>query len=121
MTCNFMVCPEPKEMCILGRSEHAQVRESGSGSAAAATAWGRLLLRGESQAQVARRVGVTRSTVSDWNESLAQGGLEALKRRPRGRPAGLDVAQRRELMQTLTRGALAEGFATDLWTLPRVG
>jgi transposase len=81
---------------------------------------GRLLLRGEAQAEVARRVGVTRSTVSDWNESLREGGLEALKRRPRGRPAGLDVAQRRELMRTLTHGALAEGFATELWTLPRV-
>lgn len=81
---------------------------------------GRLLLRGAAQAEVARRVGVTRSTVSDWNESLAEGGLEALKRRPRGRPAGLDLAQRRELMRTLTRGALSEGFATELWTLPRV-
>jgi transposase len=49
---------------------------------------GRLLLRGESQAEVARRVGVTRSTVSDWNELLGAGGLEALKRRPRGRPRG---------------------------------
>lgn len=82
---------------------------------------GRLLPRGESQAEVARRIGVSRTTVSDWNVSLTEGGLEALKRRPRGRPSGLDIAQRRELMQALMRGALAEGFATDLWTLPRVG
>lgn len=82
---------------------------------------GRLLLRGETQADVARRVGVTRTTVSDWNEALAEGGLEALKRRPRGRPAGLDVAQRRELLKMLTTGALAEGFPTELWTLSRVG
>lgn len=81
---------------------------------------GRLLSRGVAQAEVARRVGVTRSTVSDWNELLHTGGLDALKRRPRGRPAGLDTAQRRELMRALTSGALAEGFATDLWTLPRV-
>jgi transposase len=47
--------------------------------------------------------------------------MEALKRRPRGRPSGLVDAQRRELMQALKAGALAEGFATDLWTLPRVG
>ena len=82
---------------------------------------GRLLLRGESQAEVARRVGVTRTTVSDWNELVREGGLESLKRRPRGRPPGLDVAQRRELMRALSGGALAEGFATELWTLPRVG
>jgi transposase len=47
--------------------------------------------------------------------------LAALKSRPRGRPAGLDAAQRRELMRALTGGAVAEGFATDLWTLRRVG
>jgi len=41
--------------------------------------------------------------------------------RPRGRPSGLGDVQRRELMRALTAGALAEGFATDLWTLPRVG
>ena len=32
-----------------------------------------------------------------------------------------DEPQRRELMQALRSGALAEGFPTDLWTLPRVG
>lgn len=82
---------------------------------------GRLLSRGVAQAEVARRLGVSRATVSSWNERLEQGGAEALRARPRGRPAGLDAAQRRELMRTLTAGALAEGFPTDLWTLSRVG
>lgn len=82
---------------------------------------GRLLQRGVAQAEVARRVSVTRTTVSEWNAQLQAGGLEALKRRPRGRPSGLEEAQRRELMRALKDGALAEGFATDLWTLPRVG
>lgn len=81
----------------------------------------RLLLRGVAQAEVARRVGVTRTTVSEWNEKLQDGGLEALKRRARGRPAGLDPTQRRELTKHLSEGALAAGFATELWTLPRVG
>jgi transposase len=82
---------------------------------------GRLLLKGVAQAEVARRVGVTRTTVSEWNEKLEDGGLEALKRRPRGRPAGLDPRQRRELIKQLREGALAAGFTTELWTLPRVG
>jgi transposase len=81
----------------------------------------RLLQRGIAQAEVARRVGVTRTTASQWNAQLQAGGLEALKSRPRGRPRGLEDVQRRELMRALTGGALAEGFATDLWTLPRVG
>jgi len=57
------------------------------------------------------------ATVSEWKAQLEAGGLAALK----GRPAGLDAAQRRELMRALTGGAVADGFATDLWTLRRVG
>ena len=82
---------------------------------------GRLLRHGVAQAEVARRVSVSRATVSEWNTRLEAGGLAALKSRPRGRPARLDAAQRRELMRALTGGAVAEGFATDLWTLRRVG
>jgi transposase len=82
---------------------------------------GRMLRDGVAQAEVARRVSVTRTTVSEWNAQLQEGGLGALKSRRRGRPAGLQEAQRRELMRALKSGALAEGFATDLWTLPRVG
>lgn len=82
---------------------------------------GRLLLRGVPQAQVARRVAVTRTTVSTWNEQLHSGGLEALKRRPRGRPSVLDAQQKNELVRLLKEGALAQGFATELWTLRRVG
>jgi transposase len=82
---------------------------------------GRLLQRGVAQAEVARRAGVTRTTVSQWNAQLEAGGMGALKSRRRGRPSGLDDAQRRELMRELTGGALAEGFAAELWTLPLVG
>jgi transposase len=82
---------------------------------------GRWLARGVAQAEVARRVGVSRTTVSVWNRALEANGLEALRARPRGRPSGLSQAQRAELMKALVGGALAEGFATELWTLPRVG
>jgi transposase len=60
---------------------------------------GRLLRQGVTQAEVARRVCVSRATVSEWNAQLEAGGLAALKSRPRGGPAGLDAAQRRELMR----------------------
>lgn len=48
---------------------------------------GRLLAAGVAQAEVARRVGVTRTTVSRWEHKRRTGGLEAL-RRPKhfGRP-----------------------------------
>ncbi len=80
-----------------------------------------LLQRGIAQAGVPQRVSVMRTTASRWNAQLQVGGLEALKSRPRGRPRGLEDVQRRELMRALTDGALAEGFAADLWTLLRAG
>ena len=82
---------------------------------------GGLLLKGIAQAEVARRVGVSRTTVSIWNRDLQREGLEGLKAGIRGRPSRLEESQRAELLEALLRGALAEGFPTDLWTLPRVG
>ena len=82
---------------------------------------GRLLLDGMRQAQVARAVGVTRKAVGLWNKQLiTAGGLRGLQARPRGRPAGLSDQQRVELFRLLTNGALAQGFATELWTVRRV-
>lgn len=82
----------------------------------------RLLASGESQAEVARRVGVSRQTVMRWDRVREQGGVEAL-RRPKqfGRPERLSVEQRAELVQILKAGALAAGFGTELWTVPRIG
>jgi transposase len=81
---------------------------------------GRLLMDGMRQAQVAREVGVTRKAVSLWNKQLIAAGLLGLEGRPRGRPAGLSEQQRRELHRLLMNGALAQGFATELWTVRRV-
>lgn len=83
---------------------------------------GRLLLKGWPQADVAREVDVSSTTVSRWAQMLEEGGIEALRtHRPRGRPGGLDSAQRRRLVRELKRGAMANDFATEVWTLPRVG
>ena len=80
----------------------------------------RLLKRGVTQAEVARQCGVSRNAVSLWAKEMAAGGRSALKRKVLGRPAALDATDRRKLAQTLKRGALAAGYATELWTLPRV-
>jgi len=81
---------------------------------------GRLLMDGMRQAQVARTVGVTRKAVNLWNKQLIEAGLRGLERRPRGRPAGLSEQQRAELLRLLQKGALAQGFATEFWTVRRV-
>ena len=82
---------------------------------------GRLLLKGVPQAEVARRLGVARSTACGWARQLERGGLAALRSRGlRGRPPSLDQADLRELKRILVKGALASGFATELWTLGRI-
>jgi len=81
----------------------------------------RLLEAGVKQAEVARRVGVTRTSVSRWEKVRQERGEEALKRPKRfGRPRRLSEAQCEELIEQLKAGALAAGFATELWTLPRM-
>ena len=81
----------------------------------------RLLKRGVSEAEVARRVGVHRQSVNRWAQQLEQGGAEALKRTPRaGRPAQLTAADRQRIVQGLKRGPEAVGYGTSLWTAWRV-
>lgn len=81
----------------------------------------RLLANGVWPAEVARRVGVSRQSVLRWSKRHAQSGMEGLGRPKRfGRPPKLDEAQRAELIKALKVGALAAGFASELWTLPRI-
>jgi transposase len=81
----------------------------------------KLLARGVSKSEVARQLGVTRQTVLAWERRLEQGGSERLKRGTLGRPRQLDAGQERELGQLLMAGAVAAGYPTELWTLPRIG
>jgi len=81
----------------------------------------KLLGRGVSKSEVARQLGVARQTVAAWELRLAEGGKNALKRGELGRPRQLDAVQERELGKVLMAGALAAGYATELWTLPRIG
>jgi transposase len=81
---------------------------------------GRLLLKGVAQAEVARRCAVSRPTVFEWKQKLEQGGLDALRNRVRGRPPRLDKDRCQQLAQLLLAGARSQGYATELWTLPRI-
>ena len=80
-----------------------------------------LLRQGVPQAEVARRVGVHRQSVSRWAGSLERGGKRALHkagragRRPRLRPEDL-----RRVEKGLKRGPEALGYETSLWTSWRV-
>jgi len=81
-----------------------------------------LLRRGMSQADVARAVGVHRQSVSRWAQQLAAHGRAALKHPGRaGRRPRLDRSDVRRIERALKRGPQAFGYATNLWTLERVG
>ena len=81
----------------------------------------RLLRTGLSQAEVARKVGVHRQSVSRWARELEESGLRGLRQAERtGRPAKLGTAQLRDLERALKRGPEALGFASGLWTAGRV-
>jgi len=81
----------------------------------------RLLKKGYSQSEVARRVKAHPQSVSQWARQLQQGGRRALKkagragRKPRLRPEDL-----RRVERGLKRGPQALGYETSLWTSQRV-
>ena len=74
-----------------------------------------------SQAAIARRLGVSRTSVHRWHAVWRRGGTQALRRAGRaGRKPRLEKTDLQALDHTLRDGAVASGFSTDLWTLPRV-
>ena len=82
---------------------------------------GRLLREGKGVREVARLVKASPSSVSRWKRALEEGGMEALKAKPRGgRQSRLTEEEKRVLEEVLLRGPCSSGFATDLWTLARV-
>jgi transposase len=66
-------------------------------------------------------LGVTHQVVSEWRKVWRQGGRAALRFAGHaGRPPKLTTAQLTNVDKALVKGAEANGYATDLWTLPRV-
>src|SRR6266849_1472361 len=77
--------------------------------------------RGASQVTVARELGVSRTTTHRWYHAWrAEGrrGLQAVGRA--GRKPRLDRRQWAQVEAALLKGPAAHGFATNLWTLPRI-
>lgn len=82
---------------------------------------GAMFERGISQADVARSLGVSRETASQWAAAFRRGGIDALAGAGRaGRIRKLSDTQLAEVEQALSNGPRANGFPTELWTLARV-
>ena len=81
----------------------------------------RLFRKGKSQAEVVRVLGVSRQSVSRWYRAWQREGEPGLKAAGRaGRKPKLTPGQLSQVEQELLRGPLAHGYATILWTLPRI-
>src|SRR5712692_5148912 len=78
-----------------------------------------LFRAGEAPAEVARRLEVSRQSATDWFHAWREGGVAALRAAPTGRPPMLSDGELKKVETALLKGALAHGFATDLWTLAR--
>lgn len=75
-----------------------------------------LMQQGHGPAPIARLLDTTPQSVGRWLRAYQQGGVRALALRP----SKLTPRQKRSLVGCLLNGPVACGFATDLWTCPRI-
>jgi len=79
------------------------------------------LLKGMTQARVARKFGVSRTTASRWNKALSGHSPEYLrKRKAPGRPCRLTASQQAGVIEVFALGPRAFGFETDRWSTARL-
>ena len=80
-----------------------------------------LFAQGRTQAEVARELDVSRQRASRWHARWQADGETALRTRgPTGRRPKIPDSALAGIEQALLEGALAHGFATDVWTLDRI-
>ena len=80
-----------------------------------------LVARGLSLNETARKLGCAPSSVMRWRDAVERHGSAGLAVRfSPGRPPKLRAGERRRLVKILLKGALAQGYTTDLWTTSRI-
>jgi len=77
--------------------------------------------RGLGAPEVARHLGVARQVGYRWKKTWQKGGVTALASKGRTGPKPkLDATQTHQVVTALLEGPVAQGYKTQLWTLPRV-
>jgi len=81
----------------------------------------KLLDKGLSLNAVARRLGCEASSVMRWRDQRERegDGVYEVRTSP-GRPPRLTARQKEKLARLLLKGAMAQGYRTELWTTARV-
>ena len=81
----------------------------------------KLLLHGVKPAEVARKLGVSRQSVSRWEKALKKSGKQGLESSGQvGRPCKISQGEVKQIEAALERGPRACGIDGDLWTLARM-
>jgi transposase len=71
--------------------------------------------------EVARKIGCNASSVMRWRDARKKHGQKGLEPKPvSGRPPKLSARERKHLIIILLRGAIANGYRTELWTTARI-
>lgn len=80
-----------------------------------------LLKKGHTQADIARRLAVSREAVRQWHGIWKQGGVRSLKSKGKPGPKPtLTPSKIARIERALMKGPLAYGYHTELWTLERI-
>lgn len=81
---------------------------------------GRLFAKKIHQAEVARRLRVSRAAVHYWYTTWKKKGKDGLRRNRPGSKSQLTPLKLVKVTRALTKGPLAAGYDTNLWTLARI-
>jgi transposase len=77
--------------------------------------------KGTRQADIARKLGVTRAAVCIWHRTWEQEREEGLKSKgPPGTESRLTAQDRTQIKQVIRKGPRSVGYGTDYWTLARI-
>jgi transposase len=79
-----------------------------------------LFAQGLSNAEIGRRLHVSRQTVSGWYQIWRQQGTAGLKVHLPGPCCRLSQEQKAQILLALVQGPEANGYDTPLWTLARI-
>src|ERR1051326_5195120 len=81
----------------------------------------RLFAKGVRPAEVARELGVSRQSATDWHHAWKEEGVRGLRQAERtGRPPRLTERELKDVQRALLEGPAAYGWETELWALERV-
>jgi len=73
-----------------------------------------------SNAEIARRLHVSRTSVSHWYQTWKEQGTQGLKAQMPGQSSRLSPEQKEQIVEALLLGPQANGFEASLWTLGRI-